>query len=104
MSRAYLSLGSNLDPARHLRGAIDALHRRFGTVVLSPVYRTRAVGFDGSDFLNAAAVIETDRFTQRAYCSPPSLGASAVLGSLVASDGSAAPWGAGRRFTCGAVS
>ena len=60
MSRAYLSLGSNLDPHVHLRGAIDALHRRFGTVVLSPVYRTRAVGFDGADFCNAAAVIETD--------------------------------------------
>jgi 2-amino-4-hydroxy-6-hydroxymethyldihydropteridine diphosphokinase len=60
MSRAYLSLGSNLDPGVHLRGAIDALHRRFGTVVLSPVYRTRAVGFDGNDFHNAAAVIETE--------------------------------------------
>jgi 2-amino-4-hydroxy-6-hydroxymethyldihydropteridine diphosphokinase len=27
--------------------------------VLSPVYRTRAVGFDGGDFLNAAAIIDT---------------------------------------------
>jgi 2-amino-4-hydroxy-6-hydroxymethyldihydropteridine diphosphokinase len=60
MSRAYLSLGSNLEPAAHLRSAIQALHARFGTVVLSPVYRTRAVGFQGSDFLNAAAVIETE--------------------------------------------
>jgi len=60
MSRAYLSLGSNLQPTANLRGAIEALRRRFGTVVMSPVYRTRAVGFDGNDFLNAAAVIETD--------------------------------------------
>ena len=60
MSRAYLSLGSNLEPVANLRTAIDALHRYFGTLVLSPVYRTRAVGFDGADFLNAAAVIETD--------------------------------------------
>lgn len=59
MSRAYLSLGSNLKPTANLRDAIEALHRRFGTVVLSPVYRTRAIGFDGDDFLNAAAVIET---------------------------------------------
>mgnify|MGYP006196687629 CR=1 FL=1 len=35
------------------------LHRRFGTLVLSPVYRTRAVGFEGNDFFNAAAVVET---------------------------------------------
>ena len=60
MSRAYLSLGSNLEPTANLRDAIEALHRRFGTVVLSPVYRTRAIGFDGDDFLNAAAVIETE--------------------------------------------
>ncbi|MFC3551301.1 2-amino-4-hydroxy-6-hydroxymethyldihydropteridine diphosphokinase [Lysobacter cavernae] len=59
MSRAYLSLGSNLDAAVHLRGAIAALRDRFGAVVLSPVYRTRAVGFDGADFYNAAAIIET---------------------------------------------
>ena len=60
MSRAYLSLGSNLDAEAHLRSAIDALRARFGEVALSPVYRTAAVGFDGNAFLNAAAVIETD--------------------------------------------
>jgi 2-amino-4-hydroxy-6-hydroxymethyldihydropteridine diphosphokinase len=27
---------------------------------MSPVYRTRAVGFDGPDFHNAAAIIDTD--------------------------------------------
>jgi len=59
MAKAYLSLGSNLDAAVHLRGAIDALRAEFGAIVLSPVYRTRAVGFDGNDFYNAAAVIET---------------------------------------------
>ena len=59
MSKAYLSLGSNRDPEQHLRAAIAALRRHFGGVVLSPVYRTRAVGFDGGDFLNAAAIIDT---------------------------------------------
>lgn len=60
MSKAYLSLGSNLDAQANLRSAIAALRARFGTVLLSPVYRTRAVGFDGDDFLNAAAVIDSD--------------------------------------------
>jgi 2-amino-4-hydroxy-6-hydroxymethyldihydropteridine diphosphokinase len=58
--RAYLSLGSNVEPARHLRAAISALRERFGDVTVSPVYRTPAVGFDGPDFLNAAAVIDSD--------------------------------------------
>lgn len=64
MSRAWLSLGSNLEPEAHLRAAIAALRVRFGgvsgEVVVSPVYRTRAVGFDGADFLNAAAAIDTE--------------------------------------------
>ena len=60
MSKAYLSLGSNVDAIRHLRIAVQALRERFGDVVLSPVYRTRAVGFDGPDFHNAAAIIDTD--------------------------------------------
>ena len=60
MTQAYLSLGSNVEPERHLRAAIAALRARFGDVVVSPVYRVAAVGFDGPDFLNAAAIIETD--------------------------------------------
>jgi 2-amino-4-hydroxy-6-hydroxymethyldihydropteridine diphosphokinase len=59
-SKAYLSLGSNVEPEKHLRAAIEALHARFGDVVVSPVYRVPAVGFDGPDFLNAAAIVETD--------------------------------------------
>ena len=59
MGVAYLSLGSNIAPEKHLRAAIAELRERFGTLLLSPVYRTPAVGFAGADFLNAAARIET---------------------------------------------
>ena len=60
MSTAWLSLGSNLEPERHLAEAAVALRARFGEVLFSPVYRTPAVGFDGPDFLNAAARIHSD--------------------------------------------
>lgn len=60
MAVAYLSLGSNIDAELNLIAAIDALRARFGDVSVSPLYRTAAVGFDGEDFLNAAARIETD--------------------------------------------
>ncbi len=60
MGTAYLSLGSNQDAERHLSGAIAELRARFGEVRVSPAYRTPAVGFDGPDFINAAAVLETD--------------------------------------------
>ena len=60
MGKAYLSLGSNVEPERNLASAVHALRRRFGDLHLSPVYRTAAVGFEGPDFLNAAAIIESD--------------------------------------------
>jgi 2-amino-4-hydroxy-6-hydroxymethyldihydropteridine diphosphokinase len=60
MATAYLSLGSNLEPDANLRRAIAELKARFAAVTVSPIYRTPAVGFDGPDFLNAAAIVETD--------------------------------------------
>jgi len=55
-----LSLGSNLEPEKHLRAALAELRARFGAIVVSPVYRCKAVGFDGPDFLNLAVAIDTD--------------------------------------------
>ena len=60
MTRVYLSLGSNVEPEKHLRAAIDELRARFGDVIVSPTYRYPAVGFEGPDFLNLAAAIDTD--------------------------------------------
>ncbi|NUS39437.1 MAG: 2-amino-4-hydroxy-6-hydroxymethyldihydropteridine diphosphokinase [Lysobacter sp.] len=57
---AYLSLGSNIAPEENLRAAVAALRARFGEVQVSPVYRTKAVGFDGPDFLNAIALVHSD--------------------------------------------
>src|SRR5690606_10972438 len=60
MHTAYLSLGSNLEPGRHLSAAVTALRQRFPGLVVSPVYSFPAVGYQGPDFLNAAAVLRTD--------------------------------------------
>jgi 2-amino-4-hydroxy-6-hydroxymethyldihydropteridine diphosphokinase len=60
VTRVYLSLGSNLEPEKNLRAARDELHAKFGNVIVSPAYRFPAVGFDGPDFLNLAAAIDTD--------------------------------------------
>lgn len=59
MAIAYLSLGSNIDAERNLRSAIKALRAHFGDILLSPIYQTAAVGFNGDDFLNAAVRLET---------------------------------------------
>lgn len=56
----YLGLGSNKDPDRHIKAAIDALKASLGEIELSPIYRSVAVGFSGDDFLNAVASARTD--------------------------------------------
>jgi 2-amino-4-hydroxy-6-hydroxymethyldihydropteridine diphosphokinase len=60
MARVYLSLGSNQEPHRHLRAALDELRGRFGALDISPFYRSKAVGFDGADFVNLAVGLDTE--------------------------------------------
>lgn len=60
MARAWLSLGSNIEPERHIAKALEALRERFGELTVSPTYRTAAVGFDGPDFLNLAIALDTE--------------------------------------------
>jgi 2-amino-4-hydroxy-6-hydroxymethyldihydropteridine diphosphokinase len=60
LTEAYLGLGSNQNPEHHLAAGKMALIERFGNIEFSPVYRSSAVGFEGRDFLNAAARIRTD--------------------------------------------
>ena len=60
MTRAYLSLGSNIEPQKHLRAALDELRARFGEILVSPAYRYAAVGFDGPDFLNSTVGLDSD--------------------------------------------
>ena len=59
-TRVWLSLGSNIDRTRNLRAVIAALGRRFGPLVLSQVYESEAVGFDGEPFYNMVVGLETD--------------------------------------------
>ena len=60
MARVYLSLGSNQEPHRYLRAALDELRARFGSLDVSPAYRSAAVGFDGADFINLAVGLDTE--------------------------------------------
>ena len=60
MTTIYLGLGSNVDPETNLRFGLDELRRRFGELVISPTYRSAAVGFDGDDFLNLVVAAKSD--------------------------------------------
>ncbi len=54
----YVGIGSNIEQEKYLRIAAQSLKEHFGEgcqLQLSPVYKTRAVGFDGDDFFNLVA-------------------------------------------------
>jgi len=59
MTRVYLSLGSNIHRHRHILAALDALADAFGELIVSPVYESKSVGFDGSNFFNLVVGIDT---------------------------------------------
>jgi 2-amino-4-hydroxy-6-hydroxymethyldihydropteridine diphosphokinase len=59
MPRAYVSVGSNVDPVENVREAVRALAERFGPLRVSPVYESRAFGFEGGDFLNLVVGFDT---------------------------------------------
>lgn len=56
---AFLGLGSNVVPERHIAIAIERLDAAFDDFRLSPLYRSRSVGFDGADFINGVASVRT---------------------------------------------
>jgi 2-amino-4-hydroxy-6-hydroxymethyldihydropteridine diphosphokinase len=60
MTRAFVSVGSNLDPERNVRGALAALHRHFGELLVSTIYESEPVGFDGPNFYNLVVGFDTD--------------------------------------------
>jgi len=60
MSTAWLGLGSNVNAETHIRAAIEELQGQFRNIELSPAYASTAVGFDGDDFINLVARVETD--------------------------------------------
>lgn len=59
MTEVFVSVGSNVDPARHVRAGVEALRRRFGALRVSTVYQCPAVGFSGDDFYNLVLAFDT---------------------------------------------
>ena len=55
----YVSIGSNEQPQRHIKQAIELLRQQFGQLDMSPVYESEAVGFDGDNFLNLVVGFNT---------------------------------------------
>lgn len=57
---ALIGLGSNIEPGRNLTAALDLLSELTQLIERSSIWKTRAVGSSGPDYLNAAVLIKTD--------------------------------------------
>jgi 2-amino-4-hydroxy-6-hydroxymethyldihydropteridine diphosphokinase len=60
MTEVFVGIGSNIEPARHVRMGLDEIGNRFGPLRQSTIWRSRAVGFDGNDFYNLVVAFDTD--------------------------------------------
>ncbi len=61
MAQVYVSIGSNIEPRRYISSGLDSMQQHFGGLILSAVYESEAVGFEGDNFLNLVALFETDK-------------------------------------------
>jgi len=60
MAKIYISIGSNIDTEKNIRLAVHALEEHYGKLILSSVYESESVGFDGGNFLNLVAGLKTE--------------------------------------------
>lgn len=60
MARVYLSLGSNIDAHNNLRAGMQDLRKHYGSLQVSTIYESEAVGFAGDNFLNFVVGLDTD--------------------------------------------
>lgn len=89
MPTIFIALGSNIDPDTNLKKAADMLRKNFAAIQFSSVYRTAAREVeDQDDFLNAVALVETDKSPEEIH---------AILQSIEESLGKAPPFRFGPR-------
>ena len=65
MSRVYVSIGSNIEREKHVKGAIAELEKAFGELTCSRTYEAQAVGFEGDPFYNLVVGFDTDQSPQQ---------------------------------------
>lgn len=60
MSVAFLGIGSNIDARHNITSGVGKLRDFFDRIELSPYYETKSFGFEGGDFINLVARVETE--------------------------------------------
>jgi 2-amino-4-hydroxy-6-hydroxymethyldihydropteridine diphosphokinase len=61
----YVGIGSNIDRENSIRGGVRELTAHYGSLTLSPVYESKALGFDGENFYNLVAGFDSAESIER---------------------------------------
>ncbi|WP_020394740.1 2-amino-4-hydroxy-6-hydroxymethyldihydropteridine diphosphokinase [Thiolinea disciformis] len=61
MTHVYIGVGSNQEAEYNLCTCIKALREVLGELQISTIYRSKAIGFEGDDFLNVVIGFETQQ-------------------------------------------
>jgi len=61
----HIGIGSNIDRENSIRGAVRELAAHYGSLTLSPVYESKAHGFEGDNFYNLVAGFDTAESIER---------------------------------------
>jgi len=57
--RIFVGIGSNIDREKNIKSCMSILKGVYGDMIISPVYETESMGFDGPNFYNLVSCFET---------------------------------------------
>lgn len=61
MTVAYISVGSNIEPNKHIRASLIDIKQQYGKLIISSIYESEAVGFVGNNFYNLVVGLHTEQ-------------------------------------------
>ena len=59
--RIFVGIGSNIDREKNIKSCVSILKDVYGDMMISPVYETESMGFDGPNFYNLLSCFETNQ-------------------------------------------
>lgn len=61
MTELFISIGSNINREENCRSALKSLEKVFGPLIVSSLYESESVGFEGASFYNGVIALQTEK-------------------------------------------
>ena len=57
--KVYIGIGSNIDKEKNIKSCMTELRKNYKNIIISPIYETSSMGFDGPNFYNFVCSFDT---------------------------------------------